>query len=124
MPKTRVSNVIRGSVSLVVARCGGAVKCGARGSYGFSCGSGQAATCGSRSAPNSKMLTSASEPQMQEAVPPTPPPTSAHHLGDLGLGAGLRRAISQVSMIVAKATSSGEVAWREEAQKYVAGRIS
>ena len=40
------------------------------------------------------------------------------HLGD-GLGlSGLRRAISQVSMLVVKATSSGEAAWREECIKY------
>ncbi|XP_011503132.1 PREDICTED: ATP-sensitive inward rectifier potassium channel 12-like isoform X2 [Ceratosolen solmsi marchali] len=37
---------------------------------------------------------------------------------------GLRRAISQVSMLVGKATSSGEVAWHEECQKYRQTRFS
>lgn len=36
-----------------------------------------------------------------------------------GMAAGLKRAISQVSMLVFKATTSGEVAWREECQKYI-----
>lgn len=31
---------------------------------------------------------------------------------------GIRRAISQVSMFVVKATNSGEAAWREECLKY------
>ncbi|EZA52802.1 ATP-sensitive inward rectifier potassium channel [Ooceraea biroi] len=37
---------------------------------------------------------------------------------------GLRRAISQVSMIVVKATTSGEAAWREELLKYRQTRFS
>lgn len=41
-----------------------------------------------------------------------------HHLGDGMALSGLRRAISQVSMLVMKATTSGEVAWREECLKY------
>ncbi|XP_033215316.1 inward rectifier potassium channel 2-like isoform X2 [Belonocnema kinseyi] len=46
------------------------------------------------------------------------------HLGD-GLGlSGLRRAISQVSMLVVKATSSGETAWREECIKYRHAKFS
>lgn len=43
------------------------------------------------------------------------------HLGD-GLS-GLRRAISQVSMLVVKATTSGESAWREECIKYASSRL-
>lgn len=46
------------------------------------------------------------------------------HLGD-GLGlSGLRRAISQVSMLVVKATSSGETAWREECIKYASFHLA
>ncbi|KAJ8664348.1 hypothetical protein QAD02_006010, partial [Eretmocerus hayati] len=45
------------------------------------------------------------------------------HLGD-GLATGLRRAISQVSMLVVKATNSSEAAWRDECQKYRAARFS
>ena len=41
-----------------------------------------------------------------------------HHLGDGMTLSGLRRAISQVSMLVMKATTSGEAAWREECLKY------
>ena len=41
------------------------------------------------------------------------------HLGDGMALSGLRRALSQVSMLVVKATTSGEAAWREELQKYV-----
>lgn len=41
-----------------------------------------------------------------------------HHLGDGMTLSGLRRAISQVSMLVVKATTSGESAWREECLKY------
>ncbi|KAF7392491.1 hypothetical protein HZH66_008324 [Vespula vulgaris] len=42
-----------------------------------------------------------------------------HHLGDGGTAfSGLRRALSQVSMLVLKATTSGEAAWREELLKY------
>ena len=41
------------------------------------------------------------------------------HLGDGMALSGLRRALSQVSMLVVKATTSGETAWREELQKYV-----
>ncbi|XP_058796528.1 inward rectifier potassium channel 2-like isoform X1 [Phymastichus coffea] len=55
-------------------------------------------------------------------------PTGVLHLGDHGVGggvaAGLKRAISQVSMLVVKATTSGEVAWREECQKYRQTRFS
>lgn len=40
------------------------------------------------------------------------------HLGDGMTLSGLRRAISQVSMLVVKATTSGEAAWREECLKY------
>ncbi|XP_076655978.1 uncharacterized protein LOC143360731 isoform X2 [Halictus rubicundus] len=39
------------------------------------------------------------------------------HLGDGMAFSGLRRALSQVSMLVVKATNSGETAWREELQK-------
>lgn len=42
------------------------------------------------------------------------------HLGEGMALSGLRRALSQVSMLVVKATTSGEAAWREELQKYVA----
>lgn len=41
------------------------------------------------------------------------------HLGEGMALSGLRRALSQVSMLVVKATTSGETAWREELQKYV-----
>lgn len=40
-----------------------------------------------------------------------------HHLTDGVALTGLRRAISQVSMLVVKATNSGEAAWREECLK-------
>lgn len=40
------------------------------------------------------------------------------HLGEGMALSGLRRALSQVSMLVVKATTSGETAWREELQKY------
>lgn len=40
------------------------------------------------------------------------------HLGDGMTLAGFRRAISQVSMLVVKATTSGEASWREECLKY------
>ncbi|KAK1124301.1 hypothetical protein K0M31_006673 [Melipona bicolor] len=40
------------------------------------------------------------------------------HLGDGMTLSGLRRALSQVSMLVVKATTSGEAAWREELQKW------
>lgn len=40
------------------------------------------------------------------------------HLTEGMAFSGLRRAISQVSMMVAKATTSGEAAWREEIIKY------
>ncbi|XP_078035972.1 uncharacterized protein LOC144469487 isoform X2 [Augochlora pura] len=39
------------------------------------------------------------------------------HLGDGMALSGLRRALSQVSMLVVKATNSGETAWREELHK-------
>ncbi|KZC05712.1 ATP-sensitive inward rectifier potassium channel 12 [Dufourea novaeangliae] len=39
------------------------------------------------------------------------------HLGDGMALSGLKRALSQVSMLVMKATTSGETAWREELQK-------
>ncbi|OAD53390.1 ATP-sensitive inward rectifier potassium channel 12 [Eufriesea mexicana] len=39
------------------------------------------------------------------------------HLGEGMALSGLRRALSQVSMLVVKATTSGETAWREELQK-------
>lgn len=46
--------------------------------------------------------------------------TGQHYLSDPSMAfAGLRRAISQVSMLVVKATNSSEAAWREECQKYV-----
>ncbi|KAK2576338.1 hypothetical protein KPH14_005697 [Odynerus spinipes] len=57
-------------------------------------------------------------------------PTSASvggklHLGDGGTAfSGLRRALSQVSMLVVKATTSGEAAWREELLKYRQTRFS
>ena len=41
------------------------------------------------------------------------------HLGEGMAFSGLRRALSQMSMLVVKATTSGETAWREELQKYV-----
>lgn len=41
------------------------------------------------------------------------------HLGEGMALSGLRRALSQMSMLVVKATTSGETAWREELQKYV-----
>lgn len=44
------------------------------------------------------------------------------HLGDGLPLSGLRRAISQVSMLVVKATSSGEAAWREECIKYASSQ--
>ena len=40
------------------------------------------------------------------------------HLGDGLALSGLKRAFSQVSMMVAKATTSSEAAWREELLKY------
>ncbi|CAL7934930.1 unnamed protein product [Xylocopa violacea] len=46
------------------------------------------------------------------------------HLGDGMAFSGLRRALSQVSMLVVKATTSGEAAWREELQKYRQTRFS
>jgi hypothetical protein len=46
-------------------------------------------------------------------------PETQQYLGESNTAlSGLRRAISQMSMLVGKATSSGEVAWREECQKY------
>ncbi|XP_066587883.1 inward rectifier potassium channel irk-1-like isoform X2 [Prorops nasuta] len=47
-----------------------------------------------------------------------------HHLGENMGFAGLRRAISQVSMMVVKATTSGEAAWRDELHKYRQTRFS
>ncbi|XP_012224310.1 ATP-sensitive inward rectifier potassium channel 12 isoform X2 [Linepithema humile] len=47
-----------------------------------------------------------------------------HHLSEMGRLSGLRRAISQVSMMVVKATTSGEAAWREELLKYRQTRFS
>lgn len=44
------------------------------------------------------------------------------HLGEGMALSGLRRALSQVSMLVVKATTSGEAAWRDELHKYVAPR--
>ncbi|XP_015590645.1 inward rectifier potassium channel 2 isoform X2 [Cephus cinctus] len=49
---------------------------------------------------------------------------SKTHLGDGMALSGLRRAISQVSMLVYKATTSGEAAWREECLKYRQTRFS
>ncbi|CAK9802228.1 ATP-sensitive inward rectifier potassium channel 12 [Anthophora plagiata] len=46
------------------------------------------------------------------------------HLGEGMALSGLRRALSQVSMLVVKATTSGEAAWREELQKYRQTRFS
>ncbi|XP_031364165.1 uncharacterized protein LOC102680039 isoform X2 [Apis dorsata] len=46
------------------------------------------------------------------------------HLGEGMALSGLRRALSQVSMLVVKATTSGETAWREELQKYRQTRFS
>ncbi|XP_017888097.1 inward rectifier potassium channel 2-like isoform X2 [Ceratina calcarata] len=46
------------------------------------------------------------------------------HLGDGMAFSGLRRALSQVSMLVVKATTSGETAWREELHKYRQTRFS
>ncbi|KAK0085386.1 hypothetical protein PV325_005296 [Microctonus aethiopoides] len=46
------------------------------------------------------------------------------HLGDGMTLAGFRRAISQVSMLVVKATTSGEASWREECLKYRQTRFS
>ncbi|XP_011298552.1 G protein-activated inward rectifier potassium channel 3 isoform X2 [Fopius arisanus] len=56
----------------------------------------------------------------------TEAPATAHrlHLGDGITLSGLRRAISQVSMLVVKATTSGETAWREECLKYRQTRFS
>ncbi|XP_048507494.1 inward rectifier potassium channel 2-like isoform X2 [Athalia rosae] len=51
-------------------------------------------------------------------------PGGRSHLGDNIALSGLRRAISQVSMLVFKATSSGEAAWREEFHKYRQTRFS
>ncbi|KAH0546620.1 hypothetical protein KQX54_012356 [Cotesia glomerata] len=47
-----------------------------------------------------------------------------HHLTDGVALMGLRRAISQVSMLVVKATNSGEAAWREECLKHYEMHIS
>lgn len=57
---------------------------------------------------------------MQESHATEAAATDVHrvHLGDSLTLAGLRRAISQVSMLVVKATTSGEAAWREECLKY------
>ncbi|XP_014233971.1 inward rectifier potassium channel 4-like isoform X1 [Trichogramma pretiosum] len=41
-----------------------------------------------------------------------------------GLAGGLRRAISQVSLLVAKTTTSSEAAWRDEFQRYRQTRFS
>ncbi|XP_076235323.1 uncharacterized protein LOC143179825 isoform X2 [Calliopsis andreniformis] len=46
------------------------------------------------------------------------------HLGEGMALSGLRRALSQVSMLVVKATTSGETAWREELHKYRQTRFS
>ncbi|XP_076624178.1 G protein-activated inward rectifier potassium channel 2 isoform X3 [Colletes latitarsis] len=46
------------------------------------------------------------------------------HLGEGMAFSGLRRALSQVSMLVVKATNSGETAWREELHKYRQTRFS
>ncbi|XP_008203021.1 G protein-activated inward rectifier potassium channel 4 [Nasonia vitripennis] len=72
-------------------------------------------------------LTVAQLPQESAEHRETPRRPQQQHLGDGGAGmalAGLRRAISQVSMLVVKATTSGEVAWREECQKYRQTRFS
>ncbi|XP_014205713.1 G protein-activated inward rectifier potassium channel 3-like isoform X2 [Copidosoma floridanum] len=62
---------------------------------------------------------------VQQEEAPLPTPSQHHYLGDPGMTlAGLRRAISQVSMLVVKATSSSEAAWREECQKYKQTRFS
>ncbi|XP_011875775.1 PREDICTED: G protein-activated inward rectifier potassium channel 3-like isoform X4 [Vollenhovia emeryi] len=45
-------------------------------------------------------------------------PEKIYYLCETGRLSGLRRAISQVSMMVVKATTSGEAAWREELLKY------
>lgn len=57
----------------------------------------------------------------QLSLPPAESATVQHrtiNLGDSMTLSGLRRAISQVSMLVVKATNSGEAAWREECLKY------
>ncbi|XP_044016938.1 inward rectifier potassium channel 2-like isoform X2 [Aphidius gifuensis] len=63
----------------------------------------------------------------QLSLPPAESATVQHrtiNLGDSMTLSGLRRAISQVSMLVVKATNSGEAAWREECLKYRQTRFS
>ncbi|CAB0032254.1 unnamed protein product [Trichogramma brassicae] len=62
---------------------------------------------------------------------PSPPAIEQHHhhhqaltFSAGGLAGGLRRAISQVSVLVAKTTTSSEAAWREEFQRYRQTRFS
>ncbi|KAL6446656.1 hypothetical protein ACFW04_001257 [Cataglyphis niger] len=47
-----------------------------------------------------------------------------HHLGEKSKISELRRTMSQVSMMIIKATTSGEAGWREELLKYRQARFS
>lgn len=62
----------------------------------------------------------AASPMVTHLSSSTPDIPKQHmmHLTEGMAFSGLRRAISQVSMMVAKATTSGEAAWREEIIKY------